>query len=118
MAEALVGDRFSCILDLSLFRKGQAHRFLAPFLETLYRRNREPLHLFADEADFYAPQKPFGDEARTLGAMSDVVRRGRIRGIGCTLITQRPAVLSKDVLTRGRPNSRVTSRHLALTLVV
>ena len=32
--------------------------------------------------------------------MSDVVRRGRIRGIGCTLITQRPAVLNKDVLTQ------------------
>lgn len=95
-----VTDRFSCILDLSLFRKAQAHRFLAPFLETLYRQNQEPLNLFTDEADFYAPQKPFGDEARTLGAMSDVVRRGRIRGIGCTLITQRPAVLSKDVLTQ------------------
>lgn len=100
MAEAIVSERFSCILDISLFRKAAAHRFLAPFLEALYRKNREAVHLFADEADFYAPQKPFGEEARTLGAMSDVVRRGRIRGIGCTLITQRAAVLNKDVLTQ------------------
>ena len=32
--------------------------------------------------------------------MQDIVRRGRKKGIGCTLITQRPAVLSKDVLTQ------------------
>jgi DNA helicase HerA-like ATPase len=91
------GDRdehFSAILDLSLFRKGEALRFMAVFLETLYRKNRDALHLFIDEADVVAPQKPFGpDEARTLGATEDIVRRGRIRGIGCTLITQRPQVL-------------------------
>jgi plasmid stabilization system protein ParE len=32
--------------------------------------------------------------------MEDIVRRGRKRGIGCTLITQRPAVLNKNVLTQ------------------
>jgi len=100
LAEAVVSERFSAIIDLSLMRKGQAHRFLADFFETLYRKNRDAMHLFCDEADFYAPQRPWGDEARTLGAMSDIVRRGGIRGIGCTLITQRPAVLNKDVLTQ------------------
>ena len=32
--------------------------------------------------------------------MEDLVRRGRARGLGATLITQRPAVLNKDVLTQ------------------
>lgn len=100
IASAIVQRRFSAVLDLSLFRKGQIQRFMAPFLETLYRLNREPMHLFVDEADAIAPQKPFGDEARALGAMEDVVRRGRRRGIGCTLITQRPAILNKNVLTQ------------------
>jgi hypothetical protein len=100
IAQAIVGERFSAILDLSLLRKGQINRFMAPFLETLYRLNREAMHLFVDEADAIAPQKPFGEEARMLGAMEDVVRRGGIRGIGCTLITQRPAVLNKNVLTQ------------------
>jgi hypothetical protein len=100
LAEAIVTERFSAIIDVSLFRKAQAQRFLAVFFETLYRRNREAMHLFMDEADFYAPQKPFGEEARTLGAVNDIVRRGGIRGIGSTLITQRPAVLNKDVLTQ------------------
>ena len=35
-----------------------------------------------------------------LGAMSDLVRRGRVRGLGATLITQRPATLNKDILTQ------------------
>jgi hypothetical protein len=99
MASAIVAERFSAILDLSLFRKGEAQRFLADFFETLYRKNRDAMHLFMDEADFYAPQKPFGEEARVLGAVNDIVRRGGIRGIGSTMITQRPAVLNKDILT-------------------
>jgi hypothetical protein len=100
IAQAVVENRFSAILDLSLFRKGQVRRFLTPFLETLYRLNREPLHLFVDEADDVAPQKPFGDEAQLVGAMEDLVKRGRKKGIGCTLITQRPADLAKQVLTQ------------------
>lgn len=100
IASAIVERRFSAILDLSLLRKGAVCRFMAPFLEALYRLNREAMHLIVDEADAIAPQKPFGEEARMLGAMEDVVRRGRRKGIGCTLITQRAAVLNKNVLTQ------------------
>jgi uncharacterized protein len=100
IAQAIVEQHFSAIIDLTLFRKGQINRFMTPFLETLYRLNRQAMHLFVDEADAIAPQKPFGEEARMLGAMEDVVRRGGIRGIGTTLITQRPAVLNKNVLTQ------------------
>ncbi len=102
IARAIVENRFPAIIDLSLFRKGQMIRFMVAFLETLYRLNREALHLFVDEADAFAPQaKNYGgDENRMLGAMEDIVRRGRKRGIGCTLITQRPAVLNKNVLTQ------------------
>lgn len=100
IAQSIIEQGFSAIIDLSLFRKGQANRFVAMFLENLYRLNRNPLHLFVDEADAFAPQKSFADEARTLGAMEDIVRRGRKRGIGCTMITQRPAVINKNVLTQ------------------
>lgn len=101
VADAIATEHFSAIIDLTLFRKGEALRFMAVFLETLYRKNRTPLHLFVDEADVVAPQKTFGPEqTRVLGAAEDIVRRGRIRGIGCTLITQRPQVLNKDVLTQ------------------
>lgn len=100
IATSIVENGFSAVIDLSLFRKGEMQRFMTAFAETLYRLNRQPLHLFVDEADAFAPQRPFGEEARTLGAMEDIVRRGRIRGLGCTLITQRPSVLNKNVLTQ------------------
>lgn len=100
LARSLVEQKFSAIFDLSLFRKGEARRFITSFLETLYRVNRDPVHLFIDEADDIAPQRPMGDEAVMLGAVEDIVKRGRKKGIGCTLITQRPADLAKQVLTQ------------------
>lgn len=100
VAEAIVGDRFSAILDLSHMEIGEANRFVGDFLRRLYRLNRLPLHVFIDEADAFAPQTMQGDEMRTCGAVNTVVRRGGIKGIGVTLITQRPAVLSKSVLSQ------------------
>lgn len=100
VAHFVVESRRAVILDLSLFRKGEMHRFMIAFAETLYRINREPLHILLDEADLFAPQRPFGEESRLLGAIDDIVRRGRVRGLGMTMITQRPAVLNKNVLSQ------------------
>ena len=100
VAETVVTSRSSVVIDLSVLSKAQARRFATDFVETLYHRNREPLHVIVDEADSFAPQRARPDGARLLGAMEDLVRRGRARGIGVTLITQRPAVLNKDVLTQ------------------
>ncbi len=101
LADAIATEHFSCVIDISHLRKGEALRFMAIFLETLYRKNKSALHLVLDEADVVAPQKPFGPEqARVLGAAEDIVRRGRIKGIGCTMITQRPQVINKDVLSQ------------------
>lgn len=101
-AGAFVGETVakleqSCILDFELFSKGKQIRFLASFFEALYHHNREPLLLLLDEAQRYAPQKPGPDEARTLGAVQDLVKLGRKHGIGPVLFTQRGAGLSKEV---------------------
>jgi hypothetical protein len=101
IADLIVEERVSLILDLSLFRKAEARRFVTGFAERLYHRNRDALHVIVDEADAFAPQRsPKGDEAVLLGAMEDLVRRGRARGIGLTLVTQRAAVINKNVLTQ------------------
>jgi len=100
IAEIIANSNRSFLIDLSHFRKGEMVRFVTDFAENLYRINRVGLHLFIDEADAFAPQKAFGDENRMLGAMEDIVRRGRARGLGVTMITQRPAVLNKNVLTQ------------------
>lgn len=61
IATAIVERGFSCVLDLSLLRKAAIHRFMGPFLEALYRLNRNAMHLVIDEADTIAPQKPCGE---------------------------------------------------------
>src|SRR5271170_269731 len=55
LANAIVADRFSAVLDVRLLKKGQRLRFIADFLEALYDKNTEAMHLFLDEADAYAP---------------------------------------------------------------
>jgi uncharacterized protein len=100
VAQAIIENGFSAVIDLSLFRKGAQVRFMTAFAEALYRLNRKPLHLMVDEADEFAPQRPMHGSERLLGSFEDIVRRGRARGLGVTLITQRAAVLNKNVLTQ------------------
>lgn len=100
IADWIIADRVACVLDMSNMRKNDQRRFATDFAEELYHKNREPLHLVVDEADMFAPQRALPGFERMLGAFEDLVRRGRSRGIGVTLATQRPAVLHKDVLTQ------------------
>jgi uncharacterized protein len=88
------------VLDLSQLRKGEQRRFMTEFAERLYHENRQPRHRVLDEADALAPQRPMKGQERLLGASEDLGRRGRARGIGGTLVTQRAAVLNKDVLAQ------------------
>jgi len=104
VADLVVEQPGAYILDLSSFESNAAQdRFVTDFAERLYRlkaTHRDPLHLIVDEADSFAPQRPMPGQQRMLGAFEAIVRRGRIRGLGVTLITQRPAVLNKNVLTQ------------------
>ncbi len=105
IGEAVARAPESCIIDLSeLGKKASERRFMLGFLTALYREtNKEPVHLIIDEADMFAPQRLLdkeGDAAKLLGMMETVVRRGRVRGFIPWLITQRPAVVSKDVLSQ------------------
>jgi alkylated DNA nucleotide flippase Atl1 len=107
VAKLVVEERVSALLDLSLFRKHEVATFMTGFLENLYRLKareiyRTPLMLVMDEADAIAPQKPQKGEERMLGAAEDIVRRGGQRGIGCVLVTQRSAVLNKNLLTQAQ----------------
>ena len=104
VADLVVDHPGFYVLDLESFDSNAAQdQFVTDFLERLYRRKakkRDPLHVFIDEADSFAPQRPGHGQLRMLGATEAVVRRGGIRGIGTTLITQRSAVLNKNVLSQ------------------
>lgn len=92
------------VIDMSqTASRAEQDRIARDFAEQLYRQKASatfPLHLFVDEADSFAPQQAFPDQKPMLGAFEALVRRGGIRGIGTTLITQRPAVLNKNLLTQ------------------
>ncbi|HEX7126862.1 MAG TPA: DUF87 domain-containing protein [Thermodesulfobacteriota bacterium] len=103
LARLIYEERLSVVLSLRHLRKAARTRFLTAFYEALYHlagERRVPVHLAIDEADASAPQRPMKGEERMLGAMEDIVRRGRSDGLGCSLITQRAAVLNKDVLSQ------------------
>ena len=91
------------VLDMSLMSQAEQHGFVADFAEELYLKNRVGLHVFVDEADLFSPQrldKSSKQHGRCLTAVDNLVRRGRFRGIGNTLISQRPAVINKNVLSQ------------------
>jgi uncharacterized protein len=98
----LVGMRhLACVVDLSeLGSSASRRRFMTAFAETVYEANTEPLHLVFDEADLWAPQRPLPEANTLLGRIEEIVRRGRVRGFIPWLITQRPAVVHKDVLSQ------------------
>jgi len=104
VADLVVDNPGYYIVDMSLTNSNaEQDRFAMEFAERLYRRKEQarfPLHLFIDEADSFIPQRPLPGQQRMLGAYEAIVRRGGIRGLGITLITQRPAVLNKNVLTQ------------------
>lgn len=101
IADLVIEKRLTCVLDLSRFESESAKKaFLLAFAQRLYAKNENPLHLFLEEADDYIPQKPMRDEAQLLRAWENIVRRGRARGLGMTLITQRSAAVAKMVLTQ------------------
>lgn len=102
VAELIATRNLPVVLDLSELLIGDRHRLMTDFAEAIYRLNRQPLHLVLDEADEIAPQNPMPETRRLLHHWDRIVRRGRIRGFRVTMITQRPAVLHKNVMTQAQ----------------
>src|ERR1700736_506659 len=101
LGRLIAGEALACVVDLSELGSSAARRrFMAAFSEAVYEANKEPLHLVLDEADLWAPQRPIKGWEGLLGHIEEIVRRGRVRGFIPWLITQRPAVVHKDVLSQ------------------
>jgi len=71
---------------------------VSEFLIELYReisRRRTPYLVILEEADRFSPQ--VGDR---LPIFDEIARRGRKRGLGLMLCTQRPSVVDKNILSQ------------------
>lgn len=100
-AEMVDKFKLNIILDVSHYQQDDMCLFIADFLLRLYQLTKTPTHIIIEEADVFAPQRMTSKgQKMSLAAVDTVVRRGRGKGIGVTMITQRPAVLNKNVLTQ------------------
>lgn len=103
VADLVVDQPVSVVLDVSEFSNAQRGRFVADFADRFYRHKShrpDPVLLILEEADEVCPQRVFGEQAKMVGAIERIVKRGRFKGIGTLMITQRSASLNKDILTQ------------------
>lgn len=104
LGATLAKASFSWVLDLTTIKsKAKRVAFMAAFGEALYENCSEPLLLFMDEVDLWAPQTILdkqGPAAAMLGVMHEIVRRGRIKGLTAWMATQRPAEVSKGIISQ------------------
>lgn len=105
LADLIVDRGISAIFVVDHLSLAAQRRFVADFVERMYERksateHRTAIYLIIDEADSFAPQRVMPDMARCCGVVDRLVRRGRSRGIGSMCISQRPAVINKDVLSQ------------------
>jgi hypothetical protein len=100
IAQAVVRENVSCVINTFGLPKTAQRHLLAEFADELLNINNTPRHIFIEEAHEYLPQRVFGGLGTVFNAVSNLVVMGRNRGIGVTLINQRAATINKDVLTQ------------------
>jgi hypothetical protein len=101
VADLVIDQELSCVLDVSEFTRVELRRFLSAFGDRLYRRaDRTPMHLFLEECHEYLPQQVRGDDADLVNTWTRIVKQGRFKGIGVTALSQRSASVSKEIISQ------------------
>lgn len=99
-AEFSVVHGVSLILDLSEFSLEETQEFLLSYFNSLWHissKARRPYQIILEEAHEFVPQSirtPLKD------ILSRIALRGRKRGLGLVIVSQRSAKVEKDVLTQ------------------
>ncbi|SON57118.1 ATP-binding protein [Hartmannibacter diazotrophicus] len=104
IANRIRQHRVSCVLTLEGLEIDDQMRAAANFLNALFDADREfwyPVLVVVDEAQMFAPAAAgeVAEDARraSLGAMTNLMCRGRKRGLAGVIATQRLAKLAKNV---------------------
>jgi hypothetical protein len=103
VAELIVANDYSCVLDVSEFIPQEWAQFCYEFstrLLQLKKQRKSAMCLMIDEAHDFIPQNPDekGWVPKMLGAMQRIQKLGRALGIGMVLSSQRPQEVSKKAL--------------------
>lgn len=96
LAVKTISKGFPLIFDVS--EVDNPNEKVAEFLKELYNASskiRTPYLLIIEEIDKFAPQKGI-----VLPEVEEISRRGRKRGLGLLIATQRPALVNKNVLSQ------------------
>ncbi len=98
MARRLVELNVSAVIDISELDRGPQRQFVRYFCEALIglpRKLWRPLMIMLDEAHVFCPERSSG-QAESTDAVIGLLSRGRKRGMGTVLATQRLSKLHKD----------------------
>lgn len=100
LAELSIKRGISVILDISDFTKEEAHQLLIAYFKSLWAAStatRQPYQIVLEEAHEFVPQG-IGTPLKEL--LTRIALRGRKRGLGIIMMSQRSAKVEKDVLTQ------------------
>lgn len=99
-AEFSLQHKVSLILDVSEFDDDQRNQFLATYFTRLWEvasKEKTPYHVVLEEAHEFIPQSA---TTPLKAIFTRIALRGRKRGLGMVLVSQRSAKVDKDVLTQ------------------
>ncbi len=114
LSEAIINQTIQTILtsqkpliaiyDLNLLLSSERNAMAALIQESLFSaasKYRRPLFFIVEECQLIAPQiLSKGQDSKSVDLSIDIAKRGRKRGINSIWITQRPASVTKEVITQ------------------
>lgn len=100
IAEVSISKNIPVILDMSGFLYEDTYEFLLNYMEEIWNlagKLRKPYEIVLEEAHEFIPQGSKNDLKEIL---TRIALRGRKRGLGIVILSQRSAKVEKDVLTQ------------------
>lgn len=106
--QAMLEANLSVIFDLSEYLDHEQQDFYAQIAESLFHQEttfRKKVRIIVEEAQIYAPQRLASSGTKKkkwdpVNSSQKLAKRGRKRAIDSLWATQRPASLSKDILSQ------------------
>ncbi len=96
LAKKILEKDFPTVFDIS--EVDEPNKILSEFLKAIYNisgKMKKPYLMIIEEIDKFAPQR-----GKTIPEIEEISKRGRKRGIGLLIATQRPALVSKNILSQ------------------